>query len=119
LGAISGALSRYYLTLFCSQVFGLSWIGTFAINLSGAFGMGFFMKLVSEQVIISADLRFLIAVGCLGSYTTFSTYELETVMLLDNHWQLGLLYWLGTAILGVLCLELGHYLAGGWLDRKR
>ncbi|MGA7935456.1 MAG: fluoride efflux transporter CrcB [Kovacikia sp.] len=113
LGAIAGALSRYYLTLGCSQWLGTTFpFGTFVINLSGALIMGFFVTLAVERTIISPDLRLVIAVGFLGSYTTFSSYQLDTEkLLMTGSWQITLLYWSGSASLGVLCLELGTYLA--------
>jgi fluoride exporter len=111
LGAIPGALSRYYLTLFFSRWLGVSFpFGTFFINLTGALMMGFFITL--ERSLTSPDLRLLIAVGFLGSYTTFSTYALDTSTL----WQTGhkspaLFYGLGSAALGLISLELGRFLA--------
>jgi len=113
LGAIAGALSRYYLTLGCAHWLGTSFpYGTFMINLSGSFVMGFFMTLALERIIVSPDLRFLIAVGFLGSYTTFSTYELDTEKLrVQEHWAIASLYWLGSILLGGLSLEIGGFLA--------
>ncbi len=74
--------------------------------------MGFFTTLSVEQSFISPDLRLIVAVGFIGSYTTFSTYELDAEqLLLARHWNMTLLYWISTALLGVLCLELGSYLA--------
>lgn len=74
--------------------------------------MGLVTGLALKQSSISPDLRATIAVGFLGSYTTFSTYELEAKLLAaaGQQWQM-LLYLCGSAILGVLCLELGRYLA--------
>lgn len=113
LGAIAGALSRYYLTLGVNQWLGTAFpFGTFCINLSGALIMGFFATLAVEGRIRSPDLRLVIAVGFLGSYTTFSSYQLEAEKLLTiGQWGLTGLYWIGSAILGVACLELGAYLA--------
>ena len=113
LGAIPGALSRYYLTQLCTQWFGTSFpYGTFLINLSGACVMGFFVTLTLERTILSPDLRLLVAVGFLGSYTTFSTYALDTSSLMrSSHYGIGLFYWLGSAIFGVAGLELGSFLA--------
>ena len=113
LGAIAGALSRYYLTLYCHQWLGTTFpFGTFFINISGAFIMGFFITFAIEKATIAPELRLAIAVGFLGSYTTFSSYQLEAErLLIGGHWQMTILYWIGSAILGVLCLELGTYLA--------
>ncbi|NUN66991.1 fluoride efflux transporter CrcB (plasmid) [Pseudanabaena biceps] len=112
-GAIAGALSRYYLTLGFNQWLGMAFpFGTFFINLSGAFVMGFFSTLALERTVISPDLRLIIAVGFLGSYTTFSSYELDAEKLLTiANLEITSLYWLGSAMFGVLCLQLGSYLA--------
>lgn len=113
LGAIPGALSRYYLTLFFARWLGTSFpYGTFVINITGALVMGFFVTLTLERTITSPDLRLLVAVGFLGSYTTFSTYALDTSVLLKSGNQgLALFYWLGSAALGFIGLEIGSFLA--------
>jgi fluoride exporter len=113
LGAVPGALCRYYLTRCCLQWFGAGFpYGTFAINLSGALVMGFFATLTMERAIASPDLRALVAIGFLGSYTTFSTYTLDTATLLHSgYWGKSLIYWSASAILGVVCLEMGSAIA--------
>lgn len=111
-GAIAGALIRYYLILSFNHWLGTAFpVGTFAINLSGAFLMGFVTHLAVERSLISPDLRLIIAVGFLGAYTTFSTYELDAEKLLAlGQWQMPI-YWIGSALLGMLCLEFGSFLA--------
>lgn len=113
LGAITGALSRYYVTLIITQWLGSGFpYGTMVVNISGAFAMGFFATLVSERMRISPELGLLITVGFLGSYTTFSTFELDAEQLLaSNRWTLLPLYWISSAILGVVSLEVGSLLA--------
>jgi fluoride exporter len=114
LGAIAGALSRYYLTLGCHQVFGTGFpYGTFLINVTGCLAMGFFVTLSAERVAtLSPELRLLVTTGFLGAYTTFSTYGLDTVHLWrDRSLALAGLYWSGSAILGVLSVLLGASLA--------
>lgn len=113
LGAIAGALSRYYLTLLSLRLLGTGFpYGTFFINLSGALVMGFFVTLTIEKFTVAADLRLLIAVGFLGSYTTFSTYALETANFVRmGSYNLSLLYCGGSALLGWVCIELGSFLA--------
>lgn len=113
-GAIAGALSRYYLSLWFAQRFGVGFpYGTFFINLTGCFAMGFFVTLALERVAkIPPEVRLLVAVGFLGSYTTFSTYGLDTITLLRNRTFLEAgLYWVGSAILGIICVQLGMILA--------
>lgn len=110
LGAIPGALCRYYISLYFSQWFGTSFpFGTFFINLTGAFLMGVFVTVSLERSLTSLDLRLLIAVGFLGSYTTFSTYALDVITLFQSG-NLGFtfFYWFGSAVLGVLGIVLGR-----------
>lgn len=112
-GAIAGALSRYYLTLWFSQRFGTGFpYGTFFINLTGCFGMGLFITLALERLTsIPPEVRLLVTTGFLGAYTTFSTYGLESVVLLSNQRFLAAgFYWLGSAFLGLLCVQLGVFL---------
>jgi fluoride exporter len=113
LGAVPGALCRYYLTRWCIQWFGAGFpYGTFAINLSGALVMGFFATFTMERAIASPDLRALVAIGFLGAYTTFSTYALDTTTLLHSgYWGKSLIYWSTSAILGIVCVEIGSILA--------
>jgi CrcB protein len=113
-GAIAGALSRYYLTVWFAQRCGTSFpYGTFFINLTGCFVMGFFATLALERVaMISPEVRLLVAVGFLGSYTTFSTYGLDAVLLLENRkFTAASWYWLGSAVLGIVSVQLGVILA--------
>ena len=66
LGAIAGALSRYYLTQWFIHQFGSHFpYGTFFINLTGCLGMGFFITLAIEKS-LPPDLRLLVATGFLG-----------------------------------------------------
>ncbi len=113
LGAIAGALSRYYLTIWFANRLGTAFpYGTFLINLSGCLGMGFFVTYAERVAAISPELRLLIAVGFLGSYTTFSTYELDTQKLIQQSDLIpAVFYWVGSAILGVIGIQLGTILA--------
>ncbi|WP_009633518.1 fluoride efflux transporter CrcB [Synechocystis sp. PCC 7509] len=110
LGAVSGALSRYYLNLWFVESFGDSFpYGTFFINITGCFVMGLFFTLATETVItITPEVRLLIATGFLGSYTTFSTYGLDTVSLISaKRFVPALIYGVGSAIVGIISIKLG------------
>ncbi len=111
LGAIAGSLLRYYFTLGIGQWLGTAFLGTFFVNLTGAFGMGFFVTWLLRKTQLSPELRLMMTVGFFGAYTTFSTYELDAETLLsDRHLFTTLLYWICTATLGVVCLEAGSIL---------
>ncbi len=116
LGAIGGSLSRYYLSVWFAERFGPSFpYGTLIINLSGCLVMGWFMTVAMERPQISPEFRLLFGVGFLGSYTTFSTYELDTFSLWQQHrFGIGLLYWLGSALLGAVAMEIGILFAHLW-----
>jgi fluoride exporter len=113
LGAIPGALSRYYLTILFAKWLGADFpYGTFAINITGSLSMGFFTTLALRYFMEAPDLRLLIATGFLGSYTTFSTYALDTSLLVrQGSYGYGLFYWAGSAMLGVVGLEIGSAIA--------
>ena len=112
LGAIPGALSRYYLTLLCARWFGVAFpYGTLCINLTGAGLIGFFTTL-SAKLPHAPNLQWLVAVGFLGSYTTFSTYALDASNLLrTKSYKRALFYWWGSPVLGFFSVELGMFLA--------
>ena len=117
LGAIAGALSRYYISLWLSQQFDSSFpYGTLFVNLTGCLAMGFFVTLVFEKIaIVPPEIRLMVAVGFLGSYTTFSTFKLDTVQLLNNRGAIfAAMYWFGSSILGITNVYLGSMLAQ-WL----
>ena len=114
LGAVAGALSRYYITLWFANRFGTAFpYGTFFINITGCLAMGFFITLAFERVVtIPSEVRLIVATGFLGAYTTFSTYGLETnVLWRDRAYSIAAFYWAGSAILGVIAVQLGVILA--------
>ena len=110
LGAIAGALSRYYLSLWLTKVFGSGFpYATILVNLTGSFAMGLLTTLILEKGLsLLPEIRLLIAIGFLGSYTTFSSYELDTVNLVrDSRLNSAFIYWLGSAAVGYFSLYLG------------
>lgn len=57
---------------------------TFVINVTGSFVIGFFLTLVNDRIHVSPHVRLAIAVGFVGAYTTFSTFEYETARLIED-----------------------------------
>ncbi|MGD1942908.1 MAG: fluoride efflux transporter CrcB [Leptolyngbyaceae cyanobacterium] len=113
LGAIAGALSRYYLGQWLTPAIPLAFpVGTFLVNISGCFLMGLMTALMIRRLSLNPDLALLITTGFLGAYTTFSSYELEAENLLEiKHLQTGLVYWIISPLLGFLCFYTGVLLA--------
>jgi CrcB protein len=85
---------------------------TFIVNISGSFVIGFFLTLVAERVNISPHLRLAIAVGFVGAYTTFSTFEYETARLIEEHrWILALLNIVLSVVVGFVAVMGGIFAA--------
>ena len=80
-----GALARYGLEGFVSRRAGgaFPW-GTFAVNVSGAFVLGFVFTVMTEQFTVAPWIRGAVTIGFLGAYTTFSTLSFETYRLLED-----------------------------------
>lgn len=76
--------------------------GTFTVNLLGAFLIGILFALLTERGVGHPHLRLLLVTGFLGGYTTFSTYTLETIDLVEaGSWHVALLYVLGSNAIGL------------------
>lgn len=85
LGGALGAIARFWLGEWISSKFPMQFpLGTFVINVTGSFIIGFFLTLMSRQITIHPNWRLLIAVGFIGAYTTFSTFEYETMKLIEE-----------------------------------
>ncbi len=113
LGAILGANLRYWVGVWAAGRFGAFFpYGNLIINLTGSLVLGFFMTLAVDRLLLDPRWRILVAIGFLGSYTTFSSYTFESMnLILDNQWLSGLLNLFGSAFLGGLAVFLGILLA--------
>ncbi|MEM9451069.1 MAG: fluoride efflux transporter CrcB [Cyanobacteria bacterium P01_E01_bin.6] len=116
LGAIAGALCRYYVSQGLEQLAGTdSPVGTLVVNLSGCFLIGIITTLAINRLLFSPELILLLTTGFLGAYTTFSSYELDTIQLLEEDvWQ-AFAYWISGPLLGLLFFNIGRALTG-WLS---
>ena len=87
LGGFVGANARFWIGTWVQQRMGTAfpW-GTFVINITGSFILGLFVTLLTERIAPdrAEPLRLLIAVGFVGAYTTFSTFEYETFGLVQT-----------------------------------
>jgi CrcB protein len=85
IGAVLGAICRYKLGLWMAGTgdgLGFPW-GTFTINVTGSFLLGFLMRYMTG-IAGPPDLRVMLTTGFCGAYTTFSTFSYETLMLLNE-----------------------------------
>ncbi len=86
--------------------------GTFFINISGSFIIGFFLVLITERVPMDQHWRLAIIVGFTGAYTTFSTFEYEILYLLEKGKIMDALLYITTSLItGLLAVWAGALLA--------
>jgi CrcB protein len=112
-GGFLGAVARYVLATWIGQRWGRSFpLGTFFINISGSFLIGFLMSLLTERLMINPQWRLFLVVGFLGAYTTFSTFQYETGNLIkDGELFVAMLNVVSSVIVGFVALKLGEVLA--------
>jgi CrcB protein len=91
LGGGLGSCARYLVGGWFARTLGPAFpYGTLAINASGSFLLGALMVLSLETNLISPELRIALAVGVLGGFTTYSTFNYETLALFEQGaWFLG------------------------------
>jgi len=83
-GAIGSAL-RYQLGRLCTRAFGMGWPwGTLAANVIGGLVMGLFVGWLAARAQGGEQLRLFWAVGVLGGFTTFSSFSLETWLMIER-----------------------------------
>ncbi len=110
LGGIVGVLLRYFTGGAVHKVAGGGFpYGTLVINLVGCFIIGLLWG-IFERFELSSNLRLFLFIGVLGSFTTFSSFGLETFNLLrDNELRLGLYNLLITNVCGLGLVYVGYF----------
>lgn len=113
IGGGAGALVRYVAASAIMARFGGKFpLGTFAINVTGSFLIGFLMTMLTERFQFDPRWRLLLVVGFLGGYTTFSSYEWETYTAVrDGGLRIAMLNVVSSNILGYVAVWLGAMLA--------
>ena len=112
-GGVVGALARYGLSDAFPVEPGRFPVTTFAINVAGAFMLGVLLEWLLKHRTIEHWARFLVGVGTLGAFTTFSTFATETVVLIrDGHVAIAAAYAVGSMVAGVAAVLLGLASAG-------
>ena len=107
----AGTLARYGLAGLVQRHAGAAfpW-GTLAVNTLGCFLAGLVWSLAEERGLFSAETRVIMLIGFMGAFTTFSTFALETDLLLrDAQWARALANLLLQNSLGLSALLLGLF----------
>lgn len=85
IGGAAGACLRYAANEFALNVLGKGFpFGTLLVNILGSFVLGVLYALLSSGVLAISPWRALLTIGFLGAFTTFSTFSLDTVLLLQQ-----------------------------------
>jgi fluoride exporter len=94
LGGCLGSILRFWLGSYIGAKMGTRFpYGTFMINISGSFLIGFILALLTAKAQWSPNWRYLIPIGFIGGYTTFSSFEYETFRTIqDGQLGVALLY---------------------------
>jgi fluoride exporter len=112
-GAVLGANLRFVVANWAAARWGADFpYGTFIINITGCFLIAFFLTLTTERVTVHEGWRYLFPIGFVGAYTTFSTYEFETMQLIQTGaWMRAATYVLFSTVAGLAAVFLAAWVA--------
>jgi len=119
LGGAIGSVARYGVGALAAQLFGAAFpFGTLLVNLSGSFLIAVVMHIALTGSAISLELRIFLTTGIMGGFTTYSSFNYETLALLNQRaYALAGLNMAATVVgcllAGILGLAAGRALAGG------
>ena len=113
LGGALGAVSRYYLSVAAERWNNSAFpLGTFAVNVLGSLLIGFFFVLFLEKLHLVDTWRPLLVIGFLGALTTFSTYSLDALLLIQQgNYNTALFYIIGSVLVCLLAAFIGMQVA--------
>ena len=84
-GGAAGALLRFWVSTGVYALLGRGFpYGTLAVNVIGSLLMGFLYVFFLERMTVSPEIRGAILIGLLGAFTTFSTFSIETLNLIEQ-----------------------------------
>jgi CrcB protein len=116
LGGAAGTGARYLLSGWAVGAFGASFpYGTLAVNVIGSFFVGLIMQVGLATPLLSPTLRLALTTGVMGGFTTYSTFNWETIRYVqDGSWELAAA---NVSMTLAACLAAGFagIAAGRWL----
>jgi CrcB protein len=112
-GGALGSIARYWVGSTIAGRMGIRFpYGTLIVNITACIVIGFSLTYMGRRAGINPAWRFLIPVGFIGAYSTFSTYEWETLSTIrSGAFFLAALYAVGSFILGLIAVWGGSWLA--------
>jgi fluoride exporter len=112
IGGALGSMARYWVGSSVAGRMGIRFpYGTLIVNISACIIIGFSMTYLGRRAEFSPAWRFLIPVGFIGAYSTFSTYEWETLSTMrSGAFGIAALYAVGSLVLGLAAVWGGSVL---------
>ncbi|MEO5866828.1 MAG: fluoride efflux transporter CrcB [Sphingomonas sp.] len=109
IGGALGSGARYLTGVAAFRILGAAYpYGTMAVNLAGGFAMGLLVGLLARMTVPGENWRLLLGVGVLGGYTTFSSFSLDAVnMIQRGDWAAALGYILISVVGSIAALFAG------------
>ena len=115
LGGALGAVCRYLLGQVIPKLGSGFPIATFAVNLIGCFAIGLVVGLAGKHSNIDPRVILFLQTGICGGFTTFSTFSLESLTLIEEgKIAIGILYIVLSVLFGLFALLAARNLASGW-----
>jgi CrcB protein len=113
LGGALGSAARFWVgTLVTNRMGSRFPFGTLIINLTACLIIGLSLEILNRHANLSPSWRFLVPVGFVGAYSTFSTFEWETFSsLTQGAFWIAILYVASSLVLGLIAVALGVTLA--------
>jgi CrcB protein len=109
LGGAVGSLARYFVAGAIPS-YPFPW-GIFVVNVTGGFLMGVIVEMSALKLQLTPEVRAFLTVGVLGGYTTFSTFSLDSALLIQRGaYATAAGYMIGSAVLSVAALFAGLFL---------
>jgi CrcB protein len=107
-----GVLARYYIAGWVQPAGAAFNWGIFVVNITGGLLMGLIVEASALKLDLSPELRSFLTVGILGGYTTFSTFSLDSALLLQKgQYGLAAAYVIGSVVLSIAALFAGLWIA--------
>jgi len=105
-GGALGSMARYWVGGWAPRIFGQAFpYGTLIVNTVGSFLVAVIMSVGLRTTVISPNLRLFLTVGVMGGFTTYSSFNYETLALFQQRlWMTGVL---NMAVTGLGCLLAG------------
>ena len=112
-GGALGSMARYWVGSTIAGRMGAKFpYGTFVINITACVIIGFSLTFLAKRVELNPAWRFIVPVGFIGAYSTFSTYEWETLSTIrTGAFLLAALYAISSLILGLAAVWAGSAIA--------